>query len=281
MPPDVKPFLPWMLQFAFWASLILTGLKISEVIVRVVRKPRLDVRLTPEAFFRLTDYGETLFCNSVSLAWNGPVVIVDTRAVLRKVDPPTKSFPFKVLEFGEKVKGAGPFPDHYFHSRSAISHLAESKPQRTLYFCVQESYQDKSRKALADFRKQTLEYKQDVLSKAANLPAGGRDTLRQEILRKVSEIVDANLPLMMELVQLEPGQYALTIEVDYQNPKSRMFRGKKTTQSKIMFSIGPEVRDQFRVNLRQTLLVTASNLILDQQDQIIYPEYQPLQLRSV
>ena len=192
-----------------------------------------------------------------------------------------KSFPFKVLEFGEKVKGTGPLPDHYFHSRSAITHLAESKPQRTLYFCVQEKYQDKSRKAVADFQKQVLDYKQEVLAKAANLPADGRDALRQEILGKVNQIVDANLPLMMELIQLEPGEYTLNMEVVYQNPKSRLLCRKKCVSSAIKFSIGPEVRDRFRVNLRQTMLVAASNLILDQQNLIIYPEYQPLQMRSV
>lgn len=255
-------------------------LKIIDLIIRAARKPRLDVRLTPEAFFRLTDYGETLFCNSVALAWNGPVVITDTKAVLQKTDSPMKTFPFKVLQFGEKVKGAGPFPDHYFNSQSAISHLAESKPQRTLYFCVQDKYQDKSRKVIANFQKQILEYKQQILGKAANLPADGRDALRQEILGKVNEMVDANLPLMMELVQLEPGEYSLTIEVEYQNPKARIFCRKNKSQSQILFSIGTEVRDHFRVNLKQSLLVSASNLILDQQNQVIYPEYQPLQLRA-
>src|SRR5258708_1256663 len=91
-------------KYALSSLQILTGLKIAELIIRSIRRPRLDVRLTPDAFFRLNDHGETLFCNTVLLAWNGPILITGTRAVLEKTDSPVKSFPFKVLEFGEKVK---------------------------------------------------------------------------------------------------------------------------------------------------------------------------------
>lgn len=280
MPPASSPILTWMATFAFWASLVLTVLKIVELVVIAVRAPRLDLRLTPEIFFRLNDFGETLFCNSVLLAWNGPVLIVGARAILEKTDSPTKSFPFKVVQYGQKVKGEGPLPDHYFHSRSAITHLAESKPEQALYLCVQEKYEDQSRKLIEEFRKQVLDYKQIVLAKAATLPPDGKDTLRQEILGTVNQLVDKNLPLMMELIQLEPGEYKLSFEVDHQNPKSRIFFRKRTSRSAIQFSIGADVRDIFRVNLRQVLLVDATNLILDQQAPITYPEYQPLRVRS-
>lgn len=281
MPPETQQILPWMVKFAFWASVILTVFKIVELIVRFVRTPRLDVRLTPDVFFRLNDWGETLFCNSVLLSWNGPIVIVETRAILDKIDSPTKSFPFKVIQFGQKVKGAGPLPDHYFHSRSAICHLAESKPKQSLYLCVQEKYEDKSREAIENFRKEVLEYKQEVLAKAATLQPEGKDPLRQEVLGMVNKIVDKNLPLMMELIQLEPGQYRLRLEVDYKNPKARIICRKTTVPSSIEFLVGKDVRDHFRVNLRQSLHVAATNLILDQQSTVIYPEYQPLQTHSV
>lgn len=270
-----------MIQFAFWASLILTFLKIIEVLIQAARSPRLDVRLTSEAFFRLNDHGETLFCNSVLLAWNGPVLILDSRATLEKTDSPTKAFPFKILEFGEKVKGSGPFPDHYFHSRSPISHLAESDPQRALYFCVQEKYEDLSRKAVAEFRKQVLDYKQELLAKASSTPPEERAALSQEILRSVNRMVDGGLSRMMELIQLEPGSYKLTLQVDYQNPKSRFRRKTLTSASSIAFLVGSDVRDTFRINLRQALLVGATNLVLDQQTPIFYPEYAPLQVKAV
>src|SRR6266496_2424122 len=83
----------WMVYFAFWASLVLAILKIFEFALRATRFPRLDARLTSDVFFRLIDHGECLFCNSVLLAFNGPVLITETRVTLKKTDHAVKVFP--------------------------------------------------------------------------------------------------------------------------------------------------------------------------------------------
>src|SRR6266481_5203336 len=100
---DTQALAPWMLRFAFWASLALTLLKVGELIMAAIRRPRLDLHLTQDVSFRLIDLGECLFCNLVLLAWNGPVVIVDSTVKLEKTDSPTKMFPLKILLVGEKV----------------------------------------------------------------------------------------------------------------------------------------------------------------------------------
>src|SRR6267143_1336631 len=84
----------WMVYFAFWTSLILGLLKIIEFAVKATRFPRLDARLTSDVFFRLTDFGESLFCNAVLLSFNGPVLITNTRVTLTKTDSAVKVFPF-------------------------------------------------------------------------------------------------------------------------------------------------------------------------------------------
>jgi hypothetical protein len=121
--PSLDPTNNWMITFAFWASLILTLIKIVEAIISALRQPSLNFSLTREVFFRLTEFGEALFCNPVLLAWNGPVLISSITAQLKKIDSPQKTFPLKVLAFGEKVRGQGPFADHYFHSKSPIAHI--------------------------------------------------------------------------------------------------------------------------------------------------------------
>lgn len=270
---DSQAVAPWMLQFAFWASLALTLLKIGELIIGAIRRPRLDLHLTQDIFFRLVDLGECLFCNSVLLAWNGPVVIVDSIVKLEKTDSPTKSFPLKVLQVGEKVKSTGPLPEHFFYSSSPISHVAESDPQRVLYLCVQEKYQDQSRRLVQEFQRKVLDFKQELIERAST---GAEDPSQasQELARRVNQIVDETLPLMMEVVQLEPGHYRLTLEVQFKNPKSR-FRRISKSRSAIAFAVASEVREVLRTALRQTLLVTATNLILDKQAPVVYPQYTP------
>src|ERR1700730_10183925 len=131
----------WMAQFAFWTSLILAAVKLWEFGVQASKRPKLHLTLAPALFFRLTTlWGEALFCNPVFIASNGPVLILRASGTLRKTKAVEKTFPIKVLEFGEKVRGAGPIADHYFHSKSAISYIPAAEPQRAVLLCVQEQY---------------------------------------------------------------------------------------------------------------------------------------------
>src|SRR4051794_13355472 len=47
-------------------------------------KPRINVVLTNEAFFRIIESGEALFCNAILLAQGGPVLVTKVRAILTK-----------------------------------------------------------------------------------------------------------------------------------------------------------------------------------------------------
>ena len=281
MPTPADPSQSWMLAFAFWASVFLSLLRIFELLAKFLRRPQLDLRVTPEAFFRLTDFGETLFCNSIQLSWNGPLVISDTRAVLEKIDSPVKSFPFRILEFGEKVKGEGAVPSFYFHSRSAVTHIAEAKPERVLYACVHEAYEDHSQNAIAEFRREVLEYKQQLINEAVSVTPDETSELQQQALRRVDELVDRNLAKVMQFVQLEQGKYKFTLEVDYLNPKFWFWKKPKTKKSSIEFSIDADIRNIYLVGLRQSLLVNATNLILDRQTTVVLPEYQPRRIRTI
>src|SRR5260370_39741605 len=138
----------WMVYFAFCSSLILGVLKIVEVAVRGTRFPRLDARLTSDVFFRLTELGESLFCNSVLLAFNGPLLITNTRVTLTKTDSAVKVFPFAVLLFGEKVKGSGPLAEHFFPTASSIKHIAALEPQRVSYMSAHRQYRDASQRSI-------------------------------------------------------------------------------------------------------------------------------------
>lgn len=269
LPSDPKATDP-MILFAFWASLALTVLKIAQFILIALRKPKLQLHLTQEVFFRLAEFGEGLFCNPVLLAWNGPVLISEVRATLSKKDVPEKVFPLKVLAFGEKVKGSGPYADHYFHSRSPIAYLAPAIPQRAVYLCVQQKYQDQSKRQLEDLRKRFFDTKATLLSQAGN-----RAVTEQEVVTSLVSIVDDAMAKMMDLVQLEPGQYEVVIEVTYCNPAARFFRIHKKTRSKISFVVDTGVRDLLRSSLRETLMQSGSNIILDRNQLVIYPEYQP------
>src|SRR5438270_819125 len=122
-PPPTVPsagMAHWMILAAFWISVILALIKVAEVIYSITRAPRLDMRLTEDVFFRLNQLGECLFCNAVMLGWDGPSLVDGCRIILEKTDSVVKTFPFKVLHVGEKVKGSGALADHYFPGTSTL-----------------------------------------------------------------------------------------------------------------------------------------------------------------
>jgi hypothetical protein len=281
MPADLPAVIqPWMIQFAFWASLVLTILKLLELIQRATLQPHLDLRLTREVFFRLIDAGEALFCHAVLLARNGAVLVCETNATLKKLDRPEKTFPLKVVAFGEKVKGTGPLSDFYFHSTSPLAHVPEALPQRPVYLCVQEQYHDRTQAAVTRFQKNVLDLKERLETElAANQVRSTEDNV--EMLRGINPIVDNSLTEIMDIVQLEPGRYQLTLQVGYQNPSSRFWRRKKDVKSMITFIVDPQVREVLRSRLRNTLTTGASNTLLGQTQTIIYPEYQPLEILEI
>jgi hypothetical protein len=85
---------------------------------------------------------------------------------------------------------------------------------------------------------------------------------------------------MMDLVQLEAGDYELTILIDYKNPRAKFSRKQHTAQSMISFVVDQNVRDVWRSTLRGTLLASGYNLIYNRNDPVTFPEYNPLRIST-
>ena len=86
---------------------------------------------------------------------------------------------------------------------------------------------------------------------------------------------------MMDIVQLEAGRYNLKLQIEYRNPSSRLWHRSKQTESIVKFVVDPEVRDLLRSSLRNTLGISASNFILGQTQNVMYPEYQPRDITEI
>ena len=271
----------WMAQFAFWASLALVAIKIWELGARLLRRPKLDLKLAPELLFRLTTlWGEALFCNPVFIASNGPVLILRAAGTLRKTKAVKKAFPIRVLEFGEKVNGQGAFPDH-FRSKSAISYIPEARPQRSVFLCVQDQYIEPFQRASNAFQQDVLKIRDQALLSAQKAATDqDKERIDQDILRELGECADRRLPAMMDLVQLEPGDYELTIRIDYKNPKAKFWKAIRSAESMISFVVERGVRGAWRSMLRGALLANGYNILYNRTDPVTFPEYYPLRIST-
>ena len=80
---------------------------------------------------------------------------------------------------------------------------------------------------------------------------------------------------MIELVQLESGNYQLSVDVTYENPGRRLWRRKWHASSRIGFSVDEQALTTWKAQLLDTLRVSARNALQDTIDAVKYPEFQP------
>ena len=77
--PDNLSLPNWSLVFAFFASLILSLIKLCEILFNT---SKLEIVLTREMFYRLLDRGEVIYSNAVLVAHNSGAMIQDIKVKL-------------------------------------------------------------------------------------------------------------------------------------------------------------------------------------------------------
>ena len=266
-----------MLNFAFWASLVLTAFKIGSFL----KRPSLDLRLAPELFFRISDFGECLFSNPIYLAWNGPVLITQASAELNKTGSKSKKCPYLIHNFGEKTKGNSLRPDFYFHSVSPIQHVDESKPQRVVYMLIEDSQRLQIREKFRQLQQHALTIKENAkreYGEKTQIP-NSDEILLKSVVAKLQAAADKFTTEIMDLVQLEPGDYVFSIKVSYRDPKA-FFKMTRSVSSAVEFTVDPATRDLLRSSLNNCLYTMLTNYVSNGQVAYTYPEYQPANVRT-
>jgi hypothetical protein len=272
----------WMQVFAFVASGLLAVLTIIGIIIQLTKKPTLKFRLTREIFFRLTDsFAEAIFSNGVLVSENRGIFIDDISFKLNKVNNPKKSFVLRCAFFGEKVRGLFPISDFNWFSTSPLTYVPLVIPQRVSYLLVQQAYEESMKKAFIDFRTKILEAHRIFRDTPPPLEQEQKDLKSKELFEKVMFIVNDYMGKIMELVQIEGGDYELEAEIFYWIKKFIFFKKQQSSISKIAFKIDAKVKDTLRADLMLMLQTISSNLILSENRPIKSPEYFPIEIREL
>ena len=195
-------------------------------------------------------------------------------AVLKKTDQPLKTFPLDIIQFGEKVKTESLLAEHFFYTSSPLAHIPATVPQRTVYFCVQGDYRDSLRSAINGFRTEVLNLKYSLIERAEQVSA-------PEMLKEIQRLANDYSAKVMEQVQVEAGNYELTLTVQYKNPQARYFRTSYAAESKISFTVPTDVKTVIRDLTKQMLSANGENLLLDKTTKVVYPEYNPVQVKEL
>ncbi len=278
----------WLIALGVILAIILTCFKVVEYIKKFLAKPGLDVHLTREIFFRCLlpppqglVQGEVLFANAVLLARNGAVLIQDVRLNLKKTSGSNKNFPLHILQFGEKTLGVGPIAEHNFYTSSPLSYMPQDKPQRIIYLAVVEEYAA-SIKKITEKSASSLKAYIEKLNNEYELLSEEEKNNRIPQEKKVLEQMASNFSSdIMELVQLEKGDYELEIVVNYKSSKNAILLQQKESRSCINFNVSEGFRDLYKTKLNDLALDLIHNFINKTNHTPTYPEYVPDNIREL
>jgi hypothetical protein len=261
----------WMQITSFAVATFLAILKAIEFF----RRGTLEVRLTRDSFFRLTDFGESLFVHAVLLDRDGPALIEKVSLTMRRL--PTndgrtaeKLFPLDIIEHGEKVKGQLVKAEHHFYGSSPLLYVGGNTTNRPVYWCVYAEYQRRQQEALAAFDNALFAYKQEYEAAIANESPKPDATL----IKELETIVNQHFGIMSGLVQLESGRYELALTVSYQKIGSIVWKPQRTTKSYGYFTVDNAGLQAYKGNdLRNVLNLRAANTVKSLKIDGKYPEY--------
>jgi hypothetical protein len=257
-----------------WAQLSNLAITLLLAVLRAVeflRRGTLEVRITRDCFFRLTDFGEALFVHGVLLARNGPVLIQDVAVTLKRLAPrgttvAEKSFPLTIISHGEKVKGPAFRAEHHFYGMSPLLYVAGPSTLRPVYHCQHAEYKDRQRQAVLDFEQELRQYRQKFNTVVQT---------ETQLLKDLDVIIKPHYNKMCGLIQLESGQYELSLSIKYEKCGSIVWRRHATTESYIYFAVDEAGLKAYKDALLYTLNAQAGNILRGTDSRVDYPEYSP------
>jgi hypothetical protein len=261
---------------SFLGSLVLGWIRLLEFL----RTAELEVRLTRDAFVRLVDNGEAIFCNVSMLARRGPVLVKNASIELSKLDGAKKNFPLEIIHVGTLIsKPESTFADHQFWGSSQQLYLVENQPQRIVYYCLQRDYRERQAALAAAFVEEVKELKNRRIQETyQNTEDGMGVTPPIFKLDDVEPLAQKHLERMIGGLQLEPATYRLSAHISYECPGVSAWRKKrnKTTSSAIKFTLPNNFRDSVRTALVDLLRNSASNLLNNGSTPLVYPIVVPI-----
>ncbi len=260
----------------FMGSLILGWIRLLEFL----RTAELEVRLTRDAFVRLVDDGEALFCQVSMLARRGPVLVKQVSIELNKLDGARKNFPLEIIHVGTLISKPGSlFADHQFWGSSQQLYLVENQPQRIVYFCLQRDYRESQAALSAAFLEEVKELKNRRIQETYQNTEGEAGSAPPIFkLDEVEPLAQKHLERMMGALQLEPSSYRLSARVSYECPGVSSWRKRrsKATSSAIRFTLPPRFKDSMRTALVDLLRNSASNQLNNGSTPLVYPIVKPI-----
>jgi len=196
------------------------ALSITLAVVRLIEwwsashvKARLSCSLTSDCFVRMTDAGEIIFTNVILSSSNRPAFLVGVDAVLTRVGMATKAFPLVLVRYGEPKDRGGPINDHFFFSSSPQDIVSPGEAARRVFMFSVELSRNEIARVCDEFSRSSA----DLALKVKQSVGLADDSAQKALLGEVQSAAREFSVGYMNAVQLEHGQYSLSLVIRYRD----------------------------------------------------------------
>lgn len=271
----------WVIYAGIIGGFVVSFIEIIKFILQLLKNANLEVILTRDLFFRLTNLGEILFCNAVILSKQGDVEVRDINlSLVKKSGDSRKNYKLDIVQIGEKVARENETSaQHLFYTSSPITYITSEKLERPLYMAVLTEYSDQIRSNIELFVMDIQDFADNLRNQLTQIQ-DNQDLFIQAISNKIDQSISEYLPRIVSAVQLEAGTYELTACYTY-IPMDGVFRmmQRKTKTAIVEFSVEDNIGAKYEHGMRRMLTDMAFGIIFPEKaSNVSYPEYQPISI---
>lgn len=269
----------WLFWLAFVSSIIISLIGIIKAASVLFRAKTLNVTLTREIFFRISDYGECFFPNIVVIARNGLIETKDIKFKLVKIktdsSAPHKEYSVGPLLIGERVVGSNPIASNHFYTSSPLFFIEPGTSKRMVLMTVIEGYLELLKQETRNFETEIIELKKQ----GQQAVAGGLIQKDDSVATKFFNICTSYASKIGSHIQLEPGKYEMTVIIDYR--ALSIWSKTKCAKSVITFEVPSNFKNDILWKIENSLMQRARHLLTDEVVNIEYPEFFPVKVKEI
>ncbi|MBS1722030.1 MAG: hypothetical protein JSS66_03365 [Armatimonadetes bacterium] len=191
-----------------------------------------------------------------------------------------KRFALRLENIGSvKQEASKPLGEFHFHTSSPIHFIAADVEEYVVYRCTVDEFDQRTVAAIANLREKVIAFGQSV--KETLDKEGEPNTAEQDqLMKRFDKIVEESSVAMMETVQLDEGEYELTIEITYRGKKGKGWGRARIAKSSVRFRFGKEFRDQVKSSIKSCVEALGRMIVRGEAEPIPYPEYHPEFVKS-
>jgi len=277
-----EPSMPqWLLILSVFIGLGAGIAVVIDLVLRLWKTPSLKLILTNELFFRLLQSGECLYINAILIAYDYGVLVENVIATLEKTETTAnKILGLHIQQIGEKQRLERAGHEFYFYSDSPVCFVADNNVLRIVYLCTYKAYEEKTRQSFISFFNELSL----ISEKVKSFPIPWSEEVEREMISEASGIVEKYIVAIMEDVQIEDGDYRLSLEISYRQRRNilPLYVMKIAKAEPLTFKIDRTARETLRNQLKRHLEGIAFIQITGKAPPIPTPapEYRPLDIKE-